>query len=58
MIRQAQQVIVVADSTKIGVVSAALICPPSSVHILVTDSDLSQEKYDAIVARGIQVIRA
>ncbi len=58
MIRQAQQVIVVADSTKVGAVSPALICPSSSVHVLVTDSDLSQEKYDAIVAHGIKVIRA
>ena len=58
MIKQAQQVIVVADSTKVGIVSPALICQASAVHILVTDTDLPQEKYDAIVARGIQVIRA
>jgi DeoR family transcriptional regulator of aga operon len=58
MIRQARQVIVVADSTKVGTVSPALICPASSVQVLVTDTELPQEKYDAIVAAGIQVFRA
>jgi DeoR family transcriptional regulator of aga operon len=58
MIRQAKQVIVVADSTKVGAVSPALICAASNVQILVTDTELPQEKYDAIVAAGIQVIRA
>jgi DeoR family transcriptional regulator of aga operon len=57
MIRQARQVIVVADSTKIGKVSPALICPISAVHILVTDTRLSEKTYKAIVAKGIQVIR-
>ena len=58
MIRQAKQVIVVADSTKVGTVSPALICPASSVQILVTDTELPDEKHDAIMAAGIQVIRA
>jgi DeoR family transcriptional regulator, aga operon transcriptional repressor len=58
MIRQAKQVIVVADSTKVGAVSPALICGASLVQILVTDTELPQEKYDAIVAAGIQVVRA
>jgi DeoR family transcriptional regulator of aga operon len=58
MIRQAKQVIVVADSTKIGRVSPALICPTSSVHVLVTDHGLPDETYQALTARGIRVIRA
>ena len=58
MIRQAKQVIVVADSTKVGTVSPALICGASSVHVLVTDTDLPQEMHDTIVTAGIQVIRA
>jgi DeoR family transcriptional regulator, aga operon transcriptional repressor len=58
MIRQAQQVIVVADSTKIGRVSPALICPTSSVHVLVTDTGLPDETYEALSIRGIRVIRA
>src|ERR1700679_1100324 len=45
MIRQATQVIVVADSTKVGTVSPALICGASSVDVLVTDTDLPQEMH-------------
>ncbi len=58
MIRQARQVIVVADSSKIGKVSPALICPTSSVHILVTDTGIPEETYRALTDKGIQVIRA
>ncbi|WP_213805101.1 DeoR/GlpR family DNA-binding transcription regulator [Granulicella sp. dw_53] len=58
MLHQAKQVIVVADSTKIGQVSTALICPVSSVHILVTDTRLPKDTHQAILDRGIQVILA
>ncbi len=58
MIGQAQQVIVVADSTKVGIVSPALICPANAVHVLVTDSNLEEEKRAAIEAAGIRVVVA
>jgi DeoR family transcriptional regulator, aga operon transcriptional repressor len=58
MIRQARQIIVVADSTKIGKVCPAVICPISSVHILVTDTGLSEEAHHAFTAQGITVILA
>jgi DeoR family transcriptional regulator of aga operon len=51
-------VIVVADSTKIGHVSPALICPISAVHVLVTDYGISDEAYNALIERGIRVVRA
>lgn len=58
MIQQARQTIVVADSTKIGQVCPALICPISSVDILVSDIGLSQEAHDAFTAQGVKVILA
>jgi DeoR family transcriptional regulator, aga operon transcriptional repressor len=58
MIRQARQVIVVADSSKIGHVSPALICPISTVNVLVTDTGISRAVYKALTAKGITVIRA
>ncbi len=58
MIRQAKQVILVADSSKFGHVSPAMVCPISSIHILVTDTGLSDSDYEALTSRGIQVIRA
>lgn len=58
MIRQTKEVIVVADSTKIGQVCPALICPISFIHTLVTDTGLSEEAHHAFTARGIKVILA
>ncbi len=58
MIKQAKQVIVVADSSKIGQVSASLICPLSSIHVLVTDTEASDQTISEFTSRGIQVIRA
>lgn len=57
MIKQAKQVIVVADSSKIGQVSASLICPISNIHILVTDTGASDQTVAEFTQRGIQVIR-
>ena len=58
MLHNAKRVIVVADSKKIGNVSPALICPLSAIHVLVTDTDISREVHDELVARGIEVILA
>ncbi len=58
LIRNAKRVIVVADSTKMGQVYSAFICPLSSIHVLVTDSGLPRNIRDQLVARGIQVVLA
>jgi DeoR family transcriptional regulator of aga operon len=57
MIHQAKQVIVVADSSKIGQVSPALICQLSAVNVLMTDIGMSEEHFQAFTAKGIKVIR-
>jgi len=58
MIRNARRVIVVADSGKMGKVSPALICSISSIHVLVTDSNLPQKIHEQLISRGIEVILA
>lgn len=58
MLQQAKQVILVADSSKLGQVHPALICPISAFHMLVTDEALPDWAYDALTAKGIQVVRA
>jgi len=58
MLRQAREVIVVADSSKIGHVSPALICPISAIHVLVTDAGISAEVLHALKERGIKVVVA
>jgi DeoR family transcriptional regulator of aga operon len=58
MIRNARQVIVVADSKKFGKVSPALICPVSCMHTLVTDKDIPADLHAELTKRGIHVIVA
>jgi len=57
MIHQAKQTIVVADSTKIGIVTPALICPISDIHVLITDTRASDKAIAPFLERGIDVQR-
>ena len=56
MVRQSKQVVVVADSSKIGMVSPALICTPSDIDVLVTDSGIPQEAAEGFRTHGVEVI--
>ncbi len=58
MVKQAKQVIVVADSSKFGVVKPSLVCPIEGINVLVTDTGASEEVVDAFAAHKVQVIRA
>lgn len=58
MVKHSKEVIVVTDSSKLGRVGAALICPAADVHCLVTDTHAPMDKLAAFQAQGIQVIRA
>lgn len=57
MIHQAKQTIVVADSSKIGIVTPALICPVSNIHMLITDTRASDQAIAPFLKRGIEVRR-
>jgi len=57
MIQQAKQTIVVADSSKIGMVTPALICPISDIHLLVTDTRATDKAIAPFLERGIEVRR-
>jgi DeoR family transcriptional regulator of aga operon len=50
-------VIAVADHTKIGQVSPALICPVQEIHTLVTDTGATDEMIAPFEERGIKVLR-
>jgi DeoR family fructose operon transcriptional repressor len=56
MIRAAQEVILVADSSKWGVVTLVRITPLRAIHKLVTDDGLPAEAIGAIEAEGVKVI--
>jgi DeoR family transcriptional regulator of aga operon len=58
MVKQAKQVIVVADSSKLGVIKPSLVCPIEDVHVLVTDTGAADETTEAFAKRNIKVICA
>jgi DeoR family transcriptional regulator, aga operon transcriptional repressor len=58
MLKQAKQVIVVADSSKLDKVSPAFICPLGEIHMLITDNGATDEQVEPYEQQGIRVIRA
>jgi DeoR/GlpR family transcriptional regulator of sugar metabolism len=56
MLKQAKQVIVVADSSKIAMISPALICPASDIDLLITDKGITAKALAAFKANGVQVM--
>jgi DeoR family transcriptional regulator, aga operon transcriptional repressor len=58
MVQRSQQVIVVSDSSKLGCIGPALICPSSEIDILITDTGASPEALLPLEQLGIRVILA
>ncbi len=58
MMRAADQVIVVADSTKFGRQSLAHLCPLNAVNTLVVDEQTSGEWRERMTAAGVEVVVA
>lgn len=58
MSRRAKQVIVVADSSKIGMVSPAVICAADHIDILITDDGISDDAIETFKRCNIHVIIA
>jgi DeoR family transcriptional regulator of aga operon len=58
MLKKSKQVIVAAESCKLGKVGPAFICPSNEIHILITDAGASAEAIAPFEHRNIRVIRA
>ncbi len=58
MLKQARQKIAVADHSKMGVIGTNLICPPSSVDLLITDRKADEKKIAEFTKKGVRVRRA
>jgi DeoR family transcriptional regulator, aga operon transcriptional repressor len=56
MLKQSKQVIVVADSSKLGKVSPAFICPITEIHILITDAGAAPSALAPFERQGIRVL--
>jgi DeoR family transcriptional regulator of aga operon len=55
MVRAAQMVVAVCDSSKFGRRSLALIVPTSEIDLVVTDTNLAAEHISALAAAGVAV---
>jgi DeoR/GlpR family transcriptional regulator of sugar metabolism len=58
MIACAREVMVVADSGKLGAVAFASICPLSTAHLLITDAPPEGDLPDALAAANVEVVIA
>jgi len=57
MLKQSKKVIIAADSSKLGKVSPAFICPVNEIHVLITDTGATLEALAPFERQGIQIIR-
>lgn len=58
MMHSAEEVIVVADSTKFGHTSLAHLCPLDEIDSLVTDAEIAQEWKTRLADAGVRVVLA
>jgi DeoR family transcriptional regulator of aga operon len=58
MVRQAREVIVVADSSKVGMTSRAVICGIQKINVLVTDSGISDDARKELEHHGVRILVA
>jgi DeoR family transcriptional regulator, aga operon transcriptional repressor len=57
MIKQSKQVIVVADSSKLGKIGPAFICPIGQLNVLVTDMGAKDDSVARFERQGVRIIR-
>lgn len=58
LVQSAHQIIVVADSSKLGRITFTMVCPLSKVDTIVTDSSASKSMVQSLRQAGIQVLIA
>jgi DeoR family transcriptional regulator of aga operon len=57
MVNAATRVVAVCDSTKFQRRSLALIVPPTAIHTIITDDQITNEDMETLTSAGIEVIR-
>lgn len=58
MVRQAREVVVVADSSKVGMTSRAVICGIQKINLLVTDSGIPEDARKELEHHGVRILVA
>jgi DeoR family transcriptional regulator, aga operon transcriptional repressor len=57
MLKQTKEVVIVADSSKLGRVSPAIICPANEIHVLITDTGAAPDQVAPFERQGTRVLR-
>jgi DeoR family transcriptional regulator of aga operon len=57
IVQRAEQVVLLADSSKFGKRQSLTVLPMERIHVVITDSDLSEADSRRLEASGIEVIR-
>jgi DeoR family transcriptional regulator, aga operon transcriptional repressor len=57
MLKQTKEVVIVADSSKLGKVSPAIVCAASEIQVLITDTGAAPEQIAPFERQGIRVLR-
>lgn len=57
MQEHSKQVVIVADSSKLGKVSPAFICPVNKMDLLITDNAATDAQVEVFENQGVQVLR-
>jgi DeoR family transcriptional regulator, aga operon transcriptional repressor len=57
MLKQTKEVVIVADSSKLGKVSPAIICPASEIQVLITDTGATVDQLAPFERQGTRVLR-
>jgi len=56
MVRQAREVVVVADSSKVGMTGRAVICGIQKINLLVTDSGIPEDAKEELKRHGVRLL--
>jgi DeoR family transcriptional regulator, aga operon transcriptional repressor len=56
MTRRAKKVVIVADSSKVGMTSPAVICPVTDIDVLITDDGVSDTAVEAFRRSQVEVV--
>ena len=56
MARQSKQVVVVADSSKVGMISPVIICAANQIDLLITDDGIQEDAVTAFTRVGVRVL--
>lgn len=56
MVRQAREVVVVADSSKVGMTGHAVICSIHKINVLITDNGIPADARTELERHGVQIL--